>query len=340
MSVNDLLSQEEIDALLHGVDSGDVETETDEGDAASTRSYDFTSQDRIVRGRLPTLEMINERFARNFRISTFNMLRRSSEIAVGGVQMLKFSEYVHSLFVPTSLNLVRFKPLRGKALFVVEPKLVFTMVDNFFGGVGRFYNKIEGRDFTPTEQRVIRKMLDLAFADLVEAWRPVMDVNFEFLSSEVNPQFANIVSPSEVVVVSTFHVELEGGGGDLHVTLPYSMIEPIREKLDAGVQSDRAEKDERWQTTLQEEIKGARVRLNSTVARLEKPLSYVMEFEPGYIIKYLDKADTVVLRAEDVPLCRGLLTKKNGRAAVKITEWIDHRAPKSDTILPEYEDER
>ena len=251
---DELLSQDEIDALLHGVDDGAVETETDVPvDADGARAYDFASQDRIVRGRLPTLEMINERFARYFRTSLFNMLRRSSDIAVSGVQMLKFGEFVHSLFVPTSLNMVKIAPLRGKSLFVLDPKLVFSTVDSFFGGTGRFHTKIEGRDFTPTELRVVQMLLEIAFEDLKKAWEPVLDVRFEYQGSEVNPQFANIVSPSEVVV-TTFNVDLESGGGDFYICLPYSMLEPIRELLDAGVQSDRGEKDERWEKAMREEI--------------------------------------------------------------------------------------
>jgi flagellar motor switch protein FliM len=238
MATNDILSQDEIDALLHGVEDGDVSTK-DDLPPGEARKYDFTSQERIVRGRMPTLEMINERFARYFRISLFNMLRRSAEIAVVGIRMMKFSEYVHSLYVPTSLNLVRIRPLRGTSLFVIDPKLVFMLVDNFFGGEGRFYTKIEGREFTPTETRIIQMVLNAVFTDLKEAWAPVMKLDFEFQNAEVNPQFANIVSPTEVVVVSTFDVELDGGGGQLHVTMPYSMIEPIREHLDMGLQRDQ-----------------------------------------------------------------------------------------------------
>ncbi len=214
MSTVDLLSQDEIDALLHGVDDGDVETEKDESEfSGEIRSYDFNSQEKIVRGRMPTLEMVNERLARYFRISLFNFLRRSAEISISGIKVQKFSEYIQSLFVPTNLNIVRFAPLRGRALIVMEPRLVFTAVDNFFGGGGQFYNKVEGREFTATEMRVIQLVLELLFKDLKEAWKPVMDLEFEYLSSEVNPQFANIVSPSEIVIVSTIHVELEGGGG-------------------------------------------------------------------------------------------------------------------------------
>ena len=236
MAVQDLLSQDEIDALLHGVDDGLVQTEH-AAEPGSVKSYDLTSQDRIVRGRMPTLEMINERFARYTRISMFNMLRRSADVAVGGVQVMKFGEYVHSLYVPTSLNLVKIKPLRGTALFILDAKLVFKLVDNFFGGDGR-HAKIEGREFTPTELRVVRMVLEQAFVDLKEAWQAIMPVNFEYINSEVNPAMANIVGPSEAIVVSTFHIELDGGGGDLHVTMPYSMIEQIREMLDAGFQSD------------------------------------------------------------------------------------------------------
>ena len=320
--MSDLLSQEEIDALLHGVGSGDVETEGDEGlGEGEARSYDFTSQDRIVRGRMPTLEMINERFARYFRISLFNMLRRQGEISVGGVQMLKFGEYIHSLFVPTSLNLVKINPLRGTGLFVFDPKLVFSAVDNYFGGDGRFHTKIEGREFTPTEQRVIQRMLQQAFSDLQQAWKPVLPVEFEYMNSEVNPQFANIVSPTEVVVVSTFHIELEGGGGALHVTMPYSMVEPIRELLDAGVQSDRSEVDERWRIAIREEMKSAQIELTSVLTETELTVRELMALKPGDVIP-IDMPETVVLRSEDIPLFRGRFGVSNGSRAVKITERI------------------
>ncbi|MBT10890.1 MAG: flagellar motor switch protein FliM, partial [Oceanospirillaceae bacterium] len=261
--MQDLLSQDEIDALLHGVDDGDIEPE-ENIDSTGVKSYDLTSNDRIVRGRMPTLEMINERFARYTRISMFNFLRRSADVASGGVQIMKFGEYVHTLYVPTSLNLVKMRPLRGTALFIMDAKLVFKLVDNFFGGDGR-HAKIEGREFTPTEVRVVQLVLSQVFSDMIEAWAPVVKLDFEYVGSEVNPAMANIVSPSEVVVVSTFHIELDGGGGDLHLTFPYSMIEPIREVLDAGVQSDVDDVDERWMQSLREDILEARVPVHGTL---------------------------------------------------------------------------
>ena len=320
--MNDLLSQDEIDALLHGVSGGDVETETDEEiPEGEARGYDFASQDRIVRGRMPTLEMINERFARYFRISLFNMLRRAGEISVSGVQMLKFAEYVHSLFVPTSLNLVRVNPLRGTSLFVLEPKLVFALVDNFFGGGGRFHTKIEGREFTPTELRVINMVLEIAFKDLMQAWKPVMEVGFEYQSSEVNPHFANIVSPTEVVVVNTFRIELDGGGGDLHVTMPYSMVEPIRDLLDAGVQSDRSDRDERWTRAIREEMKEAKIELSTTLLETSLSLREVNELRAGDVIP-VDLPELVTLEAESTPVFRGKYGVHNGTRAIKLVEKI------------------
>jgi len=321
MSVNDLLSQDEIDALLHGVSGGDVETDSDAEDDGETRSYDFAVEDRIVRGRLPTLEMINERFARHFRISLFNLLRRTAEISVGSVQMLKFSEYMHSLFVPTSLNLVRLHPLRGTGLFVIDPKLVFILVDNFFGGDGRFHAKIEGREFTPTELRIVQIVLADIFENLHDAWQPVIDIDFEYVNSEVNPQFANIVSPTEVVVVSKFTIELDGGGGDLHITMPYSMLEPIRELLDAGVQSDRSETDTRWINALRDEVKSASVDMSCLLGETQLSLNEIMTMKEGDIIP-MEMPEKVLLRSGDVPILRGVYGEAHGNKAVKVTESI------------------
>ena len=320
MALQDLLSQDEIDALLHGVDDGLVETE-DSGDPGSVKSYDLTSQDRIVRGRMPTLEMINERFARYTRVSMFNLLRRSADVAVGGVQVMTFGEYVHSLYVPTSLNLVKMKPLRGTALFILDSRLVFKLVDNFFGGDGR-HAKIEGREFTPTELRVVRMVIDQAFADLREAWHAVLDVNFEYINSEVNPALANIVSPSEVVVVSTFHIELDGGGGDLHVTMPYSMIEPIREMLDAGFQSDVDDQDERWIKALREDILDVSVPLSTTLARRELKLRDILHMQAGDVIP-VELPEELIMRASGVPAFRVKLGARKGNLALQILEPVE-----------------
>ncbi|MDD5579448.1 MAG: flagellar motor switch protein FliM [Methylobacter sp.] len=325
--MSDLLSQAEIDALLNGVDDGDIETEAEiESDfdeyqeQGGIRLYDYTSQERIVRGRMPTLEMVNERFSRLFRISLFNFLRRSAEIFISGIQVQKFSEYVQGLLVPTNLTIVRFPPLRGRALIVMEPRLVFTVVDNFFGGAGQFYNQAEGKEFTPTEMRVIRLIIEMIFKDLKEAWKPVMELDFEYISSEINPRFANIVGPAEIVVISTIHVELEGGGGDISITMPYAMVEPIRDLLDA-ISSDSGEVGGSWQTAFRNEILRADVSINSLFVEKNMTIRDVMKLKKGDVIP-IDMPETVLLRAENIPVFVGKVGVSDGNYAVQIIEKV------------------
>lgn len=317
--MQDLLSQDEIDALLHGVDEGDIDTAGDI-DVGGARAYDLTSQDRIVRGRMPTLEMINERFARYTRISLFNLLRRNADVSVGGIQIQKFGEYVHTLYVPTSLNMVKFRPLRGTGLIILDAKLVFKLVDNFFGGDGR-HAKIEGREFTPTELRVVQMVVEQAFVDLREAWKAVQPIEFEYLNSEVNPAMANIVSPSEVVVVSSFQVELDGGGGELHITMPYAMIEPIREMLDAGFQTDISERDERWVRSLRADVMQARVNLNCTLVERQITLRDIVDLRAGDVIP-VELPQEHVLTANGVPMFHVTLGRAREHLAFQVTRPV------------------
>ncbi|WP_415900071.1 flagellar motor switch protein FliM [Neptuniibacter sp. QD48_11] len=321
MSVKDLLSQDEIDALLHGVDDGDVETSDDaEVEEGDVRGYDLASHERIVRGRMPTLEMVNERFARYTRISLFNLLRRAADVTVGGVQVMKYGDYIHTLYVPTSMNLIRVNPLRGTALFIMDAKLVFKLVDNFFGGDGR-HAKIEGREFTPTETRLIHKALEQFFIDLEEAWAPVKELTFEHLGHEMNPAMANVINPTEVVVVSTFQVDLEGGSGEFHVAMPYSMLEPIRDLLVSGFQNSEDEKDERWQIALQRDILMAGLPLEMTLAKQEMTLRDVVELEVGDVIP-IELPEKFELKANKVPVYNCTMGVSRGNLAVKIVDQI------------------
>jgi flagellar motor switch protein FliM len=311
----DLLSQDEIDALL--------KPDTDESDGGGDNSsFNFAMQDRIVRGRMPTLEMVNERFARHMRISIFNMMRRTTDVSVNGVQMIKFSEYTHSLFVPTSLNMIRFRPLKGIGLVTLEAKLVFILVDNFFGGDGRFHAKIEGREFTPTERQLVQMVLKMIFEDYEGAWGSVLDVEMEYLDSEVNPSMANIVGPTEVVVVSSFHIEAEGGGGDFHITLPYAMVEPIRELLDAGIQSDSGESDLRWSTALYEEVLEVAVEIKVHLIEAVLTLEEVMNLTTGDVIP-IDMPDYALVSIEGLPTYRAKVGSSKSQTAIQINEMIE-----------------
>jgi len=333
MAVQDILSQDEVDALINGMDGGEIEAQPlEQQDSGDARNFDFGNEDRIIRGRMPTLEMVNERFARHLRVSLFNMLRRSADISAGSVQIMKFSEYLHTLFAPTSLNMIHMHPLRGTGLIVFEPKLVFSILDNYFGGEGRFQPRMESREFTATELRVINMVLQTCFKDLSEAWRPIMEMEFEFINHEVNPQFANIVSPSEAVVVSSFTIELDGGSGDIHITLPYSLLEPIRELLDTGLQSDRSADDGRWPKALREELMSAEVEISATLAKTKMNFEKILNLDVGDILP-IEMPDLVVAMAEDVPVFKASYGEHNKKAALKIMDIIEH--PKE--IVPKFQ---
>jgi flagellar motor switch protein FliM len=323
MNGAEILNQEEIDALLKGVDDGAVPTESG-APSGDVRQYDLATQTRIVRGRMPTLEMINDRFARLFRLGLFNLIRRSPEIVVKPVQVKKFCEYTQNLHLPSSLNLIRLNPLRGTALMMLDAKLVFAVVDNFFGGNGR-YAKIEGREFTQTETRIVQMVLRQAYLDMMEAWSVVTDIKIEFQNSEINPHFANIVSPSEIVVIAAFKIELEtGGGGELHLTMPYSMIEPMRDVLDSGMQSDRADRDETWSRTLRQDVEEASIELIPVLGHTELTLGRLVDLKPGDVIP-CDFDGQVTLCAEGVPVLRGSLGASRGQQAVKVTQRVLRR---------------
>ncbi len=322
----DVLNQDEIDALLHGVDSGAVDTQgpTPSGEA---RPYDFATQTRIVRGRMPTLEMVNERLARQLRISIFSMLRRSPDVAVAPIALPKFSEYLPTLQVPTSLNLVRINPLQGTALVILEPRLVFAVIDNFFGGNGR-HAKIEGREFTATEMQIIHMLLKQVFDGMRDAWTPVMAIEPEYLNSEINPHFANIVTPTEIVVVNRFHIELDGGGGDIHITIPYSMLEPIKDVLKAGMSSDRADKDERWAQTMRNELEETGIDLVTRLCQSRLTLGELLDLKAGDVIPCDFEGQAMVL-ADGVPVFQGEVGQQRGRQVVRVSRLVSRKTGNS-----------
>jgi len=324
MSEQKVLEQAEIDALIHGVNSGTVDTQPAAA-PGEARPFDFAEQLRLMNGRMPVLATINERFARLLRVSLHNLLRRAPEISLKPPQFHKFGEYLPKLAAPTSLNLVRFNPLRGSALVVLEPKLVFAVVDNFFGGSGRQAH-IEEREFTATEQRIIHMILRNVFADLREAWSPVASVELEYLQSESNPQFAGIVVPTEVVLLSSCHIEVGGGGGELQIVMPYAMLEPLRETLDAGIAVPKPGKDERWSNRLREDIEDAEVELKTLLGHATVSLAQLLNLKPGDVLP-CDFTGAVMLLADEVPLFRGSFGLSRGQQAIKIEECPRRAGP-------------
>ena len=329
------LSQEEVDVLLRGV-SGDVEDEAESVQSTEIRPYNLATQERIVRGRMPTLEIINERFARLFRIGLFNFLRRTAEVSVGPVKVAKYSEFIRNLVVPTNLNLVHCKPLRGTALMVIDPNLVFLMIDNLFGGDGRFHTRVEGRDFTQTEQRIIQRVLEIWFDSYQKSWEPVHPVEFEYVRSEMNTQFANIATPNEVVVSTTFTVELGSQSGEMHICMPYSMIEPIRDLLTSSLQGETLETDHRWIKLLKQQIQTAEVELVVDLGTLRMSVGDMVKIRAGDVLP-LDMPEQLEGRVAGVPVMQCTYGQLNGQYAVKVLELLS--PAQQDTLQGETHDD-
>ena len=317
----DFLSQEEVDALLKGVSGEADELQPEAEDTGRVRPYNLATQERIVRGRMPTFELINERFARNLRIGLFNYMHRNADIAIGPVRVQKYGEFLRNLVVPTNLNLVQVKPLRGTALFVFDPTLVFLVVDNMFGGNGRFHTRVEGRDFTPTEQRIIQGVLKVVFTEYEKAWKPVAEVKFEYLRSEMNSQFANIATPSEIVVAFTLSLEFSGSASEMHICLPYAMIEPMREVLYSTMQSDQVTSDKRWIGLLAKQVQDADVELAASLGSAHVTLRQILQMKAGDVIP-INIPDTIQATVDHVPVMECRYGVQGGQYALRIERFL------------------
>ena len=319
---DDILSQDEVDALLRGV-TGEPEQDdiNENGVDTGVKAYNLASQDRIVRGRMPTMEIINERFARNFRQSLFNFTRKTAEVSVGPVKLMKYAEFIRNLPVPTNLNLMHMHPLRGTSLLIFDPNFVFLVVDNLFGSDGRFHMRVEGRDFTPTEQRITKNLLDVATESLEKAWEPVYSVNFEYLRSEMNTQFANIANPSEVVVTTTLNIELGSVGGAFHICMPYAMIEPIRDQLYEGMQGERMEVDQRWVDFLSSQVQGTDIDLVANLSNAELTVRELLSMKVGDVIS-LTMPNSIRAHVEGIPVLECGYGIHNGQYALKVEKFL------------------
>jgi flagellar motor switch protein FliM len=330
----DFLSQDEVDALLKGVTGESDEPEQAAEAADGIRSYNLGTQERIVRGRMPTLELINERFARYLRIGLFNYMHRNTEISVGPIRVQKYSEFIRNLVVPTNLNLVAAKPLRGTSLFIFDPNLVFLVVDNMFGGDGRFHTRVEGRDFTATEQRIIQGLLGVVFAEYSRAWKPVYEMNFEYIRSEMNSQFANIATPSEIVISTSFSIEFGGSAADMHICFPYSMLEPIRDLLYSAMQSDQLSSDRRWIVMLRKQLKDAEVEIVAQLATSTITLGQILHMKVGDVIP-MTIPETIVASVDDVPLMECRYGQQGGQYALKIERFLSSEGQEQEPALGE-----
>ncbi len=322
-----VLSQEEVDSLLRGISGGEIETETGvEDDELGIVPYDLTSQDRIIRGRMPALEIMNDRFARLLRNSFTSSLRRMVDITALSIDMMKFGEFLKTLPVPTSIHLFHMEPLRGLALFVMEAPLVFTMIDVFLGGGGGTHYKVEGRDFSSIEMGIIQRVVNMAFTELERAWEPVYPVKLVLNRSEVNPQFVTIMPKTDVVIVSKFSLEMESASGSLMFCIPYAMVQPIREKLIASFQSEQMEQDGGWLRKFRKTMLQANVNINVELGRTVIKAGDLVKLKTGDVIR-LDKyvSEPVEVKVEGVRKFMGMPGIFKGNKAIRVVTRVQER---------------
>jgi flagellar motor switch protein FliM len=316
-----ILSQDEVDALLQGITGESQKLEAEEEQVGGIRDYNLASQERIVRGRMPTMEIINERFARNIRVGLFNFIRKSPEVAIGGIKVQKYSAFLREIVVPTNFNIVSVKPLRGSGLIVCDPTLVFAVIDSLFGGIGKFHARIEGRDFSATEQRVILRMVEVITAEYHKAWKGIYPLELEYQRSEMQPQFANIATPSEIVVSTSFTLEIGETSGTVYFCIPYSTLEPIRDVLYSTTQGDSAEPDRRWVNLLKHQIQAAEVELVAELGHAPATVEQLLAFKPGDFIE-LDLEQVIKAKIDGVPVFDCHYGTSNGKYALKIDKML------------------
>lgn len=316
-----ILSQDEVDALLQGITGESQKLEQEEAPVDGVRPYDLASQERIVRGRMPTMEIINERFARNIRVGLFNMIRKSPEVSIGGIKVQKYSAFLREIVVPTNFNLMQVRPLRGSGLIVCDPSIVFAVIDALFGGSGKFHTRIEGRDFSATEQRVIERLVACIAEEYKRAWRGIYPLELDYQRSEMQPQFANIATPSEIVVATSFTLEIGETSGSVHFCIPYSTLEPIRDVLYSSMQGDSVEVDHRWVKLLKQQIQAAEVDLVAELGTAPATVEQLLALKPGDFIE-LDLEPEIQAKVDGVPVFDCHYGTSNGHYAIKIERLL------------------
>lgn len=323
MSYQSYLSQDEVDALLAGVIGDDSAPSEDEsGETGGIRPYDLSSPERIVRHRMQTLELINERFARRMRTALLSFMRRNADITVGAIRIQKYSEFERNLPVPSNLNMVSLKPLRGTGLFTFDPNLIFLIIDSLFGGHGRYNTRIEGRDFTNTENRIIRRLVDLTLDSYGQAWEQAYKIEPEYIRSEMHTKFASISSGNDIVVVSSFNIELGTAGGKLNICLPYSMIEPVRDLLTRPLQQAAADSiDQRWTQQLSREVRSAEVELVAEFAQIEASIARLTSLRVNDVLP-VEITPLITARVGGVPVLECSYGTSNGRYALRVNKVL------------------
>ena len=316
-----ILSQDEVDALLQGI-TGDSQTlDADAAQPGGVRDYDIASQERLVRGRMPMMEIVNERFARNIRLGVFKLIRKSPEVSIGAMRVHKFSAFLREIVVPTNFNIVSVRPLRGSGLIVCDPALVFAVIDALFGGAGKYPTRIEGRDFSATEQRIITRLVEVVIDEYKKAWQGIYPLELEYQRSEMQPQFVNIATPAELVLATSFTLEIGDSTGTIHFCIPYATMEPIREVLYSSLQGDSGAPDRRWLNLMKQQLQSAEVELVAELATAPATVEQLLSFKAGDFIE-LELHPAIEAKVAGVPILECHYGTSNGKYALKVDQLL------------------
>lgn len=328
--MNQVLSQAEVDALLNAVAEGSLDTSSSSGAVKKddknqdVQTYDLTNQDRVIRGKMPTLDLIYERFVRLFRMSLSNSLRKIASISIISTDLLKFGEFVNTLPIPSCVGILRSETLRGPALLVFESKLAYALIDSYFGGTDRPYTKVDGKEFTRIELMIMNKVMQLSLADLEEAWSPVHKISLAHLRTETNPQFVGVVPLSEVIISTTFEVELENASGTIALVIPYSTIEPIKNKLNSSFQSDSDKTDRVWIENLETHMEQVEANVSVNLGETNITVGDLVNLNIGDIIPLNQDCDgELMLNIEGVSKFKCFFGVSRGTRAVQVTRPVD-----------------
>jgi len=320
-----ILSQDEINSLLRGLSEGDVEKDDValNDQQAGIKKYDLASQERIIRGRMPTMELIHDRFSRQFRTQLSKFLGKTVFVNVGGIEMVKFGLFMKKLPLPSSLHIYRMPPFLGYALMVVSPSLVFSIVESLFGGNGQGKLKLDGREFTSIESRLIGKVVLMALDTLKEAWAPIHPIDFVYVRSEFNPLAVAICPPTDVVIIVTIEVELEQESATVTLCIPYSTIEPLRQKLVTGFQSTRLEMDSTYKSRMQSSLLETKSELSVELAKGNITAEQVLNLKVGDVLSLeTNPSEESIIKIEGTPKFYGYVGSYRGNRAVKVTRDI------------------
>lgn len=335
--VNEILSQEEIDALLHGEKKGGAASEMNTAHRGGTiEPYDFTKGGIVVKKRIPALEMVHERFARLFRTALFSFLRRPAQVSVKRYEFFRFEDYVYNLPLPAAVNVIRIRPISGMSLFILNSRLVSQLVEIFFNGSGRFYPRVEGRDFSAVDQRIIHLIMEHVFSSLKEAWAPILRAEISLVGFETNPFYANVAAPSDIVITTVFEVEFDTGGGEVHIVIPTLMLDPIQQLFSSGFRAETTRIDQHWRNVMRQDIEEAQVRLSASLGDATLTLRDILALKVGDVVP-INVREPLQAEVEGVPLIHVAYGKHKKKRAVKVIEWIKRPTPTLEPLLDEEE---